>query len=269
MRVAVTGDLHLDPQLTLPKSIRGMLKVACKTDIDGIIALGDLGHGFTAFKECLNLLAEPGLPVGVIAGNHDLWAVEESSQNLWDGGRLADAVRNSGAAWLEQDYMVSPDGTVILGTIAWYDYGDGKRDDGTPLSVAKARVSHDFDWIKWDRSDIEFAAELRSSLVTRMTKLEADPVCTGIVLGTHVPLFPRQQQTRYQDWVTAYYLNEPTGEAVMPFDKLRAVLSAHIHSGSRSMMGPVEIASTNSDYGRPGFFVYDDHKARGIRIVRD
>ena len=105
MRLAVTSDLHFDfgGRLTPPQAIEDMVLELVESRPDAVVLAGDIAAGFTAFEACLADFKGLGIPVGVVAGNHDLWRDEKlglSTEALW-GGALEEAAERQGLIWLE------------------------------------------------------------------------------------------------------------------------------------------------------------------------
>lgn len=88
MRIAITSDLHYDPlgHLTAPEAVRALAREVAAVRPNLVVLAGDLGHGLAQFRACVACFAELGLPLAVLAGNHDVWRDEEAgvgSEALW------------------------------------------------------------------------------------------------------------------------------------------------------------------------------------------
>ena len=209
------------------------------------------------------------VPVAVLAGNHDVWRDEVGlgSRELWEHG-LADATREAGAMWLEDDELRLGD-VAIVGSLAWYDYSAAPEHLRYPdehYAAIKGSLNKDAAWIDWPWSDVEFAWLLRRGLVSRLERLEDDASVRAVIVATHVPLF-EQQMTRkpgnYQwELSNAYFGNLTTGAAVAHYAKVRAVVSGHTHCGRRGMVvreraPPIDVHVVGSEYGTPAFVVVE------------
>jgi 3',5'-cyclic AMP phosphodiesterase CpdA len=105
MRLAVTSDLHFDFQgrFTRPELIEELVLQLVEVKPDAIVLAGDIAAGFAAFEACLAEFKGLGMPVGVLAGNHDVWrdnTLALSTEALW-GGALEEAAERQDLVWLE------------------------------------------------------------------------------------------------------------------------------------------------------------------------
>ena len=156
MRLAITSDLHLDPDdnLTPRAEVESLCGAIERARPDAVILAGDLGVDLAAFESCVGVFRRLGLPCGVLAGNHDLWRDERaglSSEALW-GGALREASARAGASWLEGESL-RLGGVAVVGTIGWYDYS--AKDAGVEASLeqialAKHQLNNDAYRIDWE-----------------------------------------------------------------------------------------------------------------------
>jgi 3',5'-cyclic AMP phosphodiesterase CpdA len=270
-RIVVTSDLHYDSEsrLTPPATIAALFEEIHAVGPDAVVLAGDVGHPLENFRGCLAGVRSLGVPVAVLAGNHDVWVDDEGigSKELWEH-RLADTTREAGAFWLEQD-DVQVDDVAIVGSLAWYDYSAAPEHLRFPdehFARIKRLLNNDGSRIDWPWSDVEFAARLRQSLVHRLAQLEQDAGVRAVVVATHVPVF-EEQMTRKpgnEQWElsNAYFGNLTTGAAVARFPKVRAVVSGHTHCGRRGTVAregahPIEVHVVGSEYGEPAFVVVE------------
>lgn len=270
-RIAVTSDLHFDPEghLTRPELVALLAARIAGERPDAVVLAGDLGHPFPNFVGCLETFGSIEAPVAVLAGNHDVWhdPAGASSQELWDD-RLPDAVRQLGMIWLEADTLRVGD-IAIVGSLAWYDYSAAPEHLRFPDELyarIKNELVADADWIDWPWSDVEFADTLRTGLRSRLARVARDPAVRSIVVATHVPIFEAQIARKPGDhwWelTNAYFGNLTTGEVVEGFSKVRAVVSGHSHCGKRGIVPrpavpPIDVHVVASDYGCPDIVLID------------
>lgn len=272
-RIVVTSDIHYDDEvdLTPPATVAGLVQRIAAVSPDAVVLAGDLGHPLRNFAGCLRLFTELGVPLGVVAGNHDIWRDpdgEPGSAELFLEA-LPSAVRATGAAWLEGDAIVVGR-TAIVGSLAWYDYSavdPTLRLSLEQLAELKQHATNDWVWVDLPWSDEAFSARLRRSLVTRLESLEWDESIDSILLVTHVPLFEEQMVRRTDEasWglLRAYFGNFTTGREVLRFPKLKAVVSGHTHRAakgrvvSRPPLPDVAVHVVGSDYGEPTFLTVD------------
>jgi predicted MPP superfamily phosphohydrolase len=272
MRLIVTSDLHYDSRgyLTQPAQIRALAEEIAGLGPDAVILAGDIAHGLDDFSACVGCFSGLSCPVGVIAGNHDLWRDKErkiSSQDLWTT-HLPAVTRQQGAQWIEEDTLCV-DGVALVASVAWYDYSavdptvQLSRDT---LALLKRRLNNDATWIDWSHTDPDFAQTRRESVVRRLRRAEDDPTIRASVLVTHVPVLEEQMQRKPHDptWgaSNAYFGHLTLGDEILGFAKLRAVLSGHTHGGmqatrARGALSPLEVRVVTVDYGAPGYTLFD------------
>ena len=84
MKIIITSDLHYEKLSSIPR-IKEMVEEIKQENPDAVILAGDLGEGDDTFERCLKLFQGLDCPVGVIAGNHDLWCFYSpfDSEELW------------------------------------------------------------------------------------------------------------------------------------------------------------------------------------------
>jgi 3',5'-cyclic AMP phosphodiesterase CpdA len=268
VRIAITSDLHYDPKghLTAPSLIQALAGQIAAGQPDAVILAGDLAHGRRDFEACLRCFTTIGVPLAVIAGNHDIWADEEeghSSDELWEH-LLETTTQQHGALWLEKENLVFGE-TGIVGSLAWYDYSAVDPSIATNddfLESMKSSLNNDARWIDWNRSDRSFAKDLNEAMLVRLQQLAIDPQIRNIAVVTHVPIVEQQIVRKPQDrrWglSNAYFGNLTLGHAVMKEPKVRAIVSGHTHFGkevrvARINLSDVDVRVIDSDYGSPAF----------------
>ena len=269
-RIAVTSDLHFDANgyLTPPSKVRSVVEAMLASGAEALVVAGDIGHPFTNFCRCLDLFAGREVPVGVVAGNHDVWRDEHhDSRSLWEE-LLPLASRQRGCYWLERDRIVLGS-TAIVGCMAWYDYSAAEPSLGLDqkfFADAKPRISNDALWIDWGWSDPEVADMLRVGLENTLEALERDDSIKRVVVVTHVPVFEQQLLRNPNNYAwsvaNAYFGNLRTGQAIARFPKVRVVISGHLHTSLESSvhregMGDIQTVVIGSDYGEPSWALVD------------
>lgn len=272
MRLAVTSDLHFDfgGHLTPPEAIETMVLELVESKPDAVVLAGDIADGFAAFEACLAEFKGLGMPVGVVAGNHDLWRDEKlglSTEALW-GGALEEAAERQGLVWLESK-SIHVGGIAVVGSMCWYDYSAVDPSVALTreeLGRAKSALNADARKMDWRRKDVDFAAELERALLRRIDLEAADPEVRAVAVVTHVPLIEAQMTRKPNDtrWGTsnAYFGNLTTGRAVMERAKVGAIISGHSHVGQQAVveragLGPVVAQVVPSDYGTPKFVLVE------------
>ncbi len=270
VRIAATSDLHFDLSraLTAPERVAGIVEAMRGSEADAIVVAGDIGHPFANFSGCLDAFSGVEVPVGVVAGNHDVWRDEDfDSRSLWERA-LPQAAAERGLRWLESEPLIV--GHVgIVGTMAWYDYSAADPSLVVPdnyYAAIKSRISNDAHWIDWSWSDIEMARMLRDRLADQLDLLDRNPAVDRVVVATHVPLF-EEQLLRNPDnfaWsvANAYFGNLETGRVVSAFPKVRVVISGHLHTTRTAVVHrrrnpDIQALVIGSDYGEPAWVQVD------------
>jgi hypothetical protein len=266
--IAITSDLHLG--ITAPKQIEMLAEEIAAAQPDLTILAGDLGAPLGRFRECLALFADVPGARAVLAGNHDVWAHGQRSQDLWER-LLPEATRAAGMLWLE-DADWRQDGCAVAGSLAWYDYS--AADPGLPpftpayYAIHKRDYNNDGTYIDWPWSDVDFAARLGDGLCARLDALEADATIQKVLVVTHVPICEAQLVRKPDDqrwgFSNAYFGNLTLGRRVAAHRKVRAIISGHTHTGCAgqqphlpqpSALPPIEVAVIPSDYNRPAYML--------------
>ncbi len=268
--IAISSDLHfdLDGYLTSPDEVTAVARAMRGARPDAVVLAGDIGHPLENFTACIDLFADWEIPVGVVAGNHDVWRdASYNSRELWEDV-LPRMTRLRNCTWLELDSIVLGD-TVIVGSIGWYDYSAVEPSlNLTPsyLQKLKPRVSNDARWLNWPWLDIEFSEMIREQLVGRLRQLENDSSVSQVILVTHVPLFEEQMERDPFNIglsvCSAYFGNLCTGRVVAEFSKVKMVVSGHLHQQrqavvSRDGMEKIQTLVVGSDYGKPAWILVE------------
>lgn len=265
-KLIFTSDWHAG--LTSSKKIGAMLQETATEKPDALIIAGDHGASLRHSRTVLALArAILPCPIGVVAGNHDLWGrTPEGGDSLALFEYTWPAIcRELGLIWLESEVIrIGP--IAITGSIGWYDYSRRPPADHplahefTPqrLAAVKGAYNNDAHEISWGLTDPEFANLVGDALETRLAVLERDPAVERVIVATHVPAFAEQQVSLPRDSpiADAYFGNYTLGERIARYSKVSHVVSGHTHRGVslRSLTRfhhPINVATLASDYGRP------------------
>ena len=264
MKIALTADIHMG--ITPIPIVWSLIKQINDISPDYLIVAGDIGEPFTYFIDVLDILTACDCPVGIIAGNHDVWATEGyNSQQLWET-EIPKAVATYDFDYLEQTPAIL-DNTAILGTIGWYDYSAKSAacfysDD--QLWHRKYKVNNDAKYVNWPWTDKEFAELCRQKFISRLQKLDKDSEIEHIIVATHVPVFPEMQPRGivYSPESNVYFYNYTLGNDLDNFKKINFVFSAHTHHGVYAIHTckderKINAWVSNSDYLEPKVMVYN------------
>jgi 3',5'-cyclic AMP phosphodiesterase CpdA len=259
MHIVVTADTHWHPKwrATLEHFVADM--AALRPDC--LVVAGDVGERLEGYRQMLRLLQTVHCPRLILVGNHDLWMRDGiDSETLWTK-TLPDITREHGAIWLE-DETWKRDGVAVCGTLGWYDYTG--RDPSIPMTDEqyfrdKAAYMGDGEYMRWDRTDIEFANTLGEAFSARLAALDADPAVREILVVTHVPAFTEAIARRPGDipWnlTNAYFYNLTLGQRITASRKVTRVISGHTHIGKTALLsgggGPIDMRVIPADYGKP------------------
>ena len=231
--ICVTGDLHYG--ITSEETIKKLAEEILSKNPKGVVLAGDLGEPLSNFERCLDLFKKFSCPVGVVAGNHDVWNRDKKirSIDLWEK-YLPKAIKDRGFVNLEEDNIIT-DSLAICGSILWYDYSvfkdQLKNGYDVYLAEKKEKYNNDGNFIDWNKKDISFAKELLDRLLKRLDKLEKNPAVKEIIVVTHVPAFPCQRVVEKGDSTTAdaYFYNYTAGEEFIKYSKIKTLVSGHTH----------------------------------------
>lgn len=272
VRIAITGDLHYDSTgyLTSPKQVEELAQRIQAENPAALIIAGDIAHGLGEFERCMACFEGFDVPVGVVAGNHDVWRDQQaghSSAALWNT-LLPKATRDAGAIWLEEETLRLGD-VVIVGSMVWYDYSaidPAWTMSEKEIASFKALVNNDAHWIDWQFTDPMFANLLGAGLRHR---LELACLVNGVrtvVVVTHVPIIEEQIVRKPGDlqWgiSNAYFGNLTTGKVVLAEPKVCVIASAHTHVGRQGVVkrdngADVAYYVVPSDYGAPAYIMIE------------
>jgi 3',5'-cyclic AMP phosphodiesterase CpdA len=276
MRIAITSDLHYHPRWHEELERLAMHLTAQQPDL--LVLAGDIGEPLNHFAEGLRVFQSVCKQRAALAGNHDVWhrSFPHTSRQLW-AVLLRKAARLYGYHWLEQENLAL--GSLgVCGTMAWYDYGG--RDPSLPYEVGdyeqlKALVSNDARYIDWVWTDREFAQMIGVEFESRLKMLQDDPLITDVVVITHVPLYRACLQEAIVPEISltnAYYANVSLGETVRKYDKVRAVVSGHVHRGVSTSLPrengqpPLVVYTIPADYGDPAAILLDTDTWEAVPI---
>ncbi|MEJ2210962.1 MAG: metallophosphoesterase [Anaerolineae bacterium] len=267
MRIVVSADVHYRPRWA--EAARRLARQVRQAQPDCFVLAGDVGHPLANFERGLALFADLDCPRLALAGNHDLWSGEHSSQELWDH-LLEEAARRAGFAWLDRENVILG-GLGICGTLGWYDYS--ARDPALPLDardyfINKGMFTNDGSFVDWAHTDQAFARRLLDAFGQRLAALCEDETISHVLVATHVPPFreslvaaPAREGAPEGDPASAYYGNLTLGRRIVTCPKVTHVVSGHTHHGGHWRIatdhGFIESYVVGSDYGQPACLVLD------------
>jgi hypothetical protein len=194
----------------------------------------------------LAVLTEPGWPVGVLFGNHDLWVPDPKPGTAWEIlERFCDAADANGAVPLDRRAMAVGD-TWIVGSGCWYDYSLGSALwSNTQYSMKKLNglVVQDLEYVDFDMADSDVCAALlrRLDLI-----LKTIPSNSEIVAASHMCALPgslpKSDATR-DLFLNAFWGSKAIG-ALLATHGIRTHFHGHVHSSRRHVPDAAEDRAT-------------------------
>lgn len=262
MKIIVTADLHYENLSSMSK-VKAMAEDIKREKPDIIILAGDLGEADKNFEACLQLFKGIGCPVGVVAGNHDLYSFYStfSSEELWNDV-LPRITRDAGFVWLDEENIYI-DNVAIVGSMMWYDYSY-RSPELEHASITYFDKWHKENWsdgkeINWDRNNKEFANELVDMFIGRMDEADARDDIDTILVASHMPVY-REQSYGYEGdgrVSDSFYYNLTAGNLLRQFEKVKYVVSGHTHRGRTRQFGDLCLMTVPSDYGDPKYITLE------------
>ncbi len=265
-RLVVTADIHLGIT-DLPRVMKLINDIAAEKP-DMVAIAGDIGEGPDNIEIVLQEFKRLGVPVGVVAGNHDVWNADKTcpSKVLFET-RIPKITKAAGATWLETENLIH-EGIALVGSIAWYDYS--AQDPVQKASSEECRRrKRDYDadaWmVDWEWNDLEFCEIIQPPFEQRLKSAQENENVREIVLITHSPIFDAQVTRKPQDrrWAfsNAYYGNLTFGEIASRFSKVTHAVAGHTHSGRDSVIDvegrKMRVVTLPAEYGDPVCLVLD------------
>lgn len=262
MKIIITSDLHYE-QLTAIPRIKEMVEKIKQEKPDAVILAGDLGEAESSFGDCLELFQGLDCPVGVIAGNHDLWCFYSpfDSEELWSQV-FPNITKEMGFVWMENENIYL-DNIAIVGSIIWYDYS--YRNPEYELSPDSFFDTHhkenwsDGHYMEWDRTNKEFSREVVDEFMCRIDEAEIQDNITDIVVVSHIPMFREQSYGLPRDnrIADSFFYNTRAGDLLTYCKKVKYVVSGHTHRGRSRQIGDLHLMTVDSDYGRPKYITLE------------
>lgn len=273
--LTITGDIHYPT--TSAHQIREMTSDIRSHSPNAIALIGDVAEvyqGIGKFEDCLQIFRKelPNIPILVLPGNHDLWVNEHEtnfdSRKLFDE-LLPKVTRDAGCFWLETENYVAGE-VALIGSYLHYNYT--AKDKTGPISLLpdkwfeqnKSSILNDRFMIGLPR-DIDFAKELGDAFESRLRDAQENESIRKIVVMSHVPCMEEQitRNPRDYNWsiATPYFGNLSHHQFILGLDKIRFVVSAHSHRGSRTSRNignrHLEIINLSADYRKPKFITIE------------
>jgi predicted MPP superfamily phosphohydrolase len=261
-----TSDWHYG--ITPLWKLEPLLQNLATAKPDAVIIVGDNGTTMKRSRQVLALArASLDCPIGLIAGNHDLWdepGQGEPSRRLFEHDWPALA-RDLNLVWLENG-VLRLGTTAVTGSIGWYDYSrrppEGhpllKDWDPVKLGAVKGHYNNDGNYVFWSYTDPEFSDLVGGELERRLAALEADADVERVIVATHVPAFAEQMVSLPEDSPLAdtYFGNFTLGERLVRYPKVTHVVSGHTHRGVpwtliKRADRQLIVTTIASDYHRP------------------
>lgn len=271
-KIAITADLHWG----LPKcnaANTALVESLRENPPDLLLVGGDQGAEFH-FSDCLEALKTIGCPVGLVAGNHDIWVRSEDSRG--DSWRVFDHLlplecARRGFHYLDQGPWLMPEWDLaIVGTMNWYDHSWGReglasrfpKDLWRLEQMCFTRGRHnDRVYVRWPEgmTNASVTRDLAARFASHLAKAIA--VAGNIVVITHHPALPElgfPATARESDpeapsmdhllW-EAFSGNSLVEQIVRDnAEKISLVVSGHTHRWRSGSLGRARLVNVGSDY---------------------
>jgi len=270
MKIIVTSDLHYPT--TSKDQIMDLIRDIKEEKPHFLVIAGDIGENRISsymFYDCLDFFAQQGLDclIGVIAGNHDLWAPQAynghiliSSLTLWER-YLKSMTENTGAIWLESQNIVFGN-VAIVASMLHYDFSAIDKNGSASFSKAyfikhKKEIVNDGKFFVDLPNDISFAKSIGDSFRERLLSAQNNPDIKEIIVVTHVPCLEPQITRKPWDFqwsvATPFFGNLSHQELILSCDKVSNVISGHSHQDIDIKFAGKRVAVIGSDYGSPKY----------------
>jgi 3',5'-cyclic AMP phosphodiesterase CpdA len=266
IRIIFTADIHLGIT-SLPRVMQLVNEI--ETGKPDLVAIaGDIGEGIENFELVLEEFRRLGVPVGVVAGNHDVWNHDKNTPSkLMYEKLLPKAAKSTGTTWLETENLIVG-GVALVGSIAWYDYSaQDPAQKTTSDECWKLKGKHNADaWmVDWEWNDFEFCKIIQPDFEERLKSAQDDETVREIVILTHSPIFDAgiARKPNNPDWAfsNAYYGNLTFGEIASKFSKVTHSIAGHTHAGRDAIVEvdnrKVRVVTLNSKYEGPVYITIE------------
>lgn len=277
MRICFSADLHCGG-LTRSESIIKMVADIPPNNPDIIVLGGDIAEsvgGPANFRKCLKMFRKvmPDIPIGIVLGNHDLWAkkgMPHNSYDLWTKILKSMAI-DQRCIWLEDENFVSG-GKAVVGSYLHYDYS--AKDTVGPCSgftddyyrLHKGDCNADAHYLHGLPDDKTFASSVGEAFRKRLQQAQDDPQITDIAVVSHMPSLEEMVTRKPQDfrWSsgTPYFGNLSHQDLIKSCSKVRIVLGGHSHCEQsadvkRGNLPDIKAFNIGADYGEPKFVMFE------------
>lgn len=271
-KIAITADLHWG----LPKcnaANTAVVESLRKNPPDLLLVGGDQGAEFH-FSDCLEALATIGCPVGLVAGNHDIWVrAEDARGDSWQvfDHLLPMECARRGFHYLDHGPWVLPAWDLaIVGTMNWYDHSWGREELARRFPKDLWRLEqmcftrgrhNDRVYVRWPAgmSNASVTHDLAARFARHLEK--AIGAAGNILVITHHPALPelgfpaagRESATEAPSmdhllW-EAFSGNSQVEQIVRDnADKIALVVSGHTHRWRSGSLGRARLVNVGSDY---------------------
>jgi predicted phosphodiesterase len=265
MKIAITADLHYG--ITSQWELSNLAEDIIRSKPDFIVMAGDIAEsiqGPRKFEQCLKLFNKYEGLIGIILGNHDLYAQKyhkHDSADLWTH-IIKDKADRLGLVWLEDQNFIY-EGVAVVGSYLHYDYS--AKDLVGPCAgygndfyaKNKKNINADGKYHNGLPNDLEFSASIGEKFRERLLSAQKNLAVRDIVVVTHVPcaepIITRKPQDYNWSVGTPYFGNLSHQELFLSCNKLKEIVSGHSHVAQEGMLGNIRCRVVPSDYGNPKF----------------
>ena len=265
IKIAYTSDLHypITKDVVISKFAQHLKDI----EPDILIFGGDIAEGSYNLAECLSFFKDIRCTKLAVAGNHDLWFINDIASNVaWS--RFSQICSDNDVTCIEDNNFIIGD-LAIVGSYLHYDYS-AKDPIGSLHYMSdewykdnKAFYNNDARFIKGLPDDIELANDIGQKFISRLRAAQENDNIAQIVVISHVPCLSSQivRKPEQAAWSigNAYFgilTHEPE---ILNTQKISHVISGHSHQYVNTEINGHDNLSTRkikvfvnpSDYGSP------------------
>ncbi|MHB8781247.1 MAG: metallophosphoesterase [Candidatus Geothermincolia bacterium] len=273
MRVAFTGDLHIDISQKNWNIVPVLAEFIKIVDPDVFILCGDISPHLDQVRFALEYFQGLACPKIFVPGNHDVWVSEEELKMTGSDSfekyyyLLPRLAHEAGfiPIWMEPFVL---NGIGFTGSIGWYDYSFGSglfqfTEEEYEAKNLKDSVWNDRRYARWmdvvsifdedirHLPDVEVARQFNQRLAADITMLAEDDSVREIIAVTHHPPF-REMVTfkgeQVWDYFTAFMGSQETGRLLQAEPKVTHAICGHLHRRQDLCIGNVRALSSSVGY---------------------
>jgi len=271
--VLATADLHYGLYPAGDRATEELARHVCDSSADALVIAGDLADvDVENLAACLELFnAFDGLKL-LVPGNHDLWTISGSSEQIYRE-ELPRVAREAAFHVLDTGPVVRGD-LAFIGSIGWYDYSFRNphlglsTEDYRRKSIPGLCSWNDRRYVRWDMEDEEFTELCLSTLRRHYSRIEPKVDRVVCVLH-HVPFAGLLYETGDVplEFCRAYMGSERFGQLLLRSEKVCYVICGHRHGVATCQEDALKAFVVGSDYSHKRLLELDLDRRESESIV--